>query len=91
MVAQPDRSVPTTRGEYRVIGNHSVFGKEPGELLEVDMPTSAFEALVEGNHLDPNPVVPEKSEPAKTEQAEQPVPVVHITDGDSVQGADNNT
>jgi len=84
---QPDRSVPTTKGAYRVIGNHTVFGVEPGYVVDLDLPTSSFDALAASGNIDPNPV--EAPAPTQTEQAEQPVPVViHVSDGDAVQGVD---
>jgi hypothetical protein len=85
---QPNRSVPTTKGSFLVTGNHTVFGVEPGGNVDLELPTSAFDALVASGNIDPNPVVAEKSEPTQTVQAEQPVPVV-IQAGDTATASDH--
>jgi len=91
-VSQPDRSVPTTKGKFLVVGTHTVFGVEPGSPVDLDLPTEAFDALVEAGHVDPSPVEAEQSAETKTEQAAQPIPVViHVTDGDNVHAVDTNT
>lgn len=83
----PDRSPRMISGQFKVLGNHTVFGNAPGSVATLNLPAGQIEMLLEGGFLA-------KVEPAAppvpgSPPAPAPVPKV-ITASDSASASDSN-
>jgi hypothetical protein len=71
---QPDRSVKTVSGSFKVVGPRPVHGAQPGQTVELTLLEGELAHLVEVGHLapaePPEPEVSESSAPAVEETAE---------------------
>jgi hypothetical protein len=43
--------MPKKKQEYTVVGNHAVFGNEPGSTFSSDMSDEDAQRLIDGGHL----------------------------------------
>lgn len=85
----PDRSPRMISGQFKVLGNHTVFGNAPGSVATLNLPAGQIEMLLEGGFLAKvEPAVAAPPVPGSP-PAPAPVPKV-ITASDSASASDSN-